>query len=135
MRTVRRRVPVCAALRTGHDDDPAVRLWPEPRSFDRTAFLIDADRPRLPDEGLAQEILAGCPIEHVEEAVAVAPEHDLARLALPFDVGQHGNLRRIPVILVARRELIIPLEPAAVGIERHYAIGIEIVAGGANVAT
>ncbi len=67
-------------------------------------------------------------IEHVHHAVAVGPQHDLARLALPLDVGEHRHLRRVVVQLVVRRELVVPLQLAGVGVERDDAVAVEVVA-------
>ena len=80
------------------------------------------------DVGLAEQELAGHAVEHVHEAVAIGPEHRLGRRAAPIDVGEHGHLRRVVVHLVVRRELVVPLQLARVGVEREHAVAVEVVA-------
>ena len=48
--------------------------------------------------------------------------------ALPLDVGQHRHLRRVVVELVVRRELVVPLQLAGVGVERDDAVAVQVVA-------
>ena len=47
---------------------------------------------------------------------------------LILDVGQHGDLGRVVIHRVVRRELVIPFQLAGVGVERDHAIAIEVVA-------
>ena len=56
-----------------------------------------------------EQELAGDAIEHVEVAVAVGLQQQLARLALPRRVHQHERLLRVVVVHVVRRELEVPL--------------------------
>ena len=79
--------------------------------------------------GLPCEKFPGGAIQHVEKSVAIAPQHQLARRALPIRVDQHGDLHRVVVVRIVRRELEMPFELAGIGIERDHGIGIEIVAG------
>ena len=67
-------------------------------------------------------------VEHVHHAVAVRPQHHLARTALPLDVGEHRHLRGVVVQLVVRRELVVPLQLAGVGVERDDAVAVQVVA-------
>ena len=60
------------------------------------------------DERLGDDHLAGDAIERVEEPVAVGEHHDLARLAVDRQVGEHRHLGRVPVVHVVRRELVVP---------------------------
>ena len=68
--------------------------------------------------GLATMSFPGDAIDRVEEPVAVGEHHDLARLPVDGELSKHGHLRRIPVVDVVRRELVVPLQLAGVGIER-----------------
>ena len=124
-------VPPCVP---GRHDDAAHRLRPERRVLDRAAVLVEAVVPGLLDEGLGHLELSGHAIEHVEEPVAVGPQHQLARPALPLHVDEHRNLRGVPVVLVAGRELVVPLQFSRVGVERDHAVGIQVVGGRARVA-
>ena len=80
------------------------------------------------DVRLAEQELARDAIQHVHDPVAVRPEHHLARRAAPVDVGEHGHLRRVVVELVVRRELVIPLQLAGIGVERDDAVAVQVVA-------
>ena len=126
-RAVRRRVPVRAALRSrldvgaldgrlgvGRPDGPPLR--------------IESFVPVLLHEGLAHQELTGDAIQHVEEPVAIPPQHRLARLPLPGDVGEYRHLYGVPVELVVRRELVVPFELPCVGVEGNDRVGVEIVA-------
>ena len=97
--------------------------------LDGAAALVETRGPRLLDERIAQQEFAGAPIQHVEEAVAIAPQHRFARLALPVQIGQHRDLHRVVIETVMRRELKVPFQFAGVGVERHHRIGVEVVAG------
>ena len=97
------------------------------RHQDGPSFRADALRPCLLHERLRQNHAPVRAIEHVEEAVAVGKQHRLPRLAVDGEVGQHGHLRRIPVVDVVRRELKMPLDLAGVGIERDHRRGVEVV--------
>ena len=76
---------------------------------------------------MALHELAGDPIDHIKHSAAVRPQHDLAGAALPIDVGEDWNLGRIPIELVMRRELVIPLELARIRVESDHRAAIEIV--------
>ena len=67
-------------------------------------------------------------IEHVEEAVAIGLDQQLAWLPLPGGVDQHRRLLRIPVVDVVRRELEIPAQLPGLRFEREHRVGVEIVA-------
>jgi len=82
----------------------------------------------LLDKRFCSEKLAGGAVEHIEEAVAVGVEQEPARLALPVDIHEHGRLLRVPVPEVVRGVLVVPLQPAAPGVERHDRVGVEVVA-------
>ena len=61
------------------------------------------------DERRAGEERAVRAVEHVEMAVAIGVQQELAVLPAPHAVDQHHGLRRVPVVAVVRRELIVPL--------------------------
>jgi hypothetical protein len=98
------------------------------RSAHGAAFFVKARQPVGGSEGLAEEELARPAVQHVEDTVAIAPQHDFARLSFPLDIGEHGDLRGIVIHLVMRRELVKPFQLARVGIQREHAIGIQVVA-------
>ena len=82
---------------------------------------------RLDERPRTQQLAVGA-VEGVEEAVAVGEEQRLPRHAVDGHVGQHRHLRRVPVVHVVRRELVVPLEHAGVGVERDDRVGVEVVA-------
>ena len=81
------RVPSGVGLAFGSPHRPAV---------------VEPEVPVLLHERLAEQELAGHAIEHVDEPVAIRPQHHLARPPLPVDVGEHRHLHRVPVELVVR---------------------------------
>ena len=81
------------------------------------------------DERLAEQELAGRAIEHVEEAVAIAEQHRLARRALPLMSASTGTCDGVVVELVVRRELEVPLQLAGVRVERDDRVAVQVVAG------
>ena len=94
----------------------------------RPALVIEAVHPvdlhvRLPEQELARRA-----IEHVHQAVAIGPQHHLPRPAPERDVRKHGHLRRVVIQFVVRRELVVPLQLARVGIERDDAVAVQVVA-------
>ena len=92
------------------------------------ALFVEPAQPVHLHERLALQELPGGAIQRVHDAVAIGPQHHLARTALPLDIGQHRNLRGVPVHVVVRRELVIPLELSRVRVERHHRAGVQIVA-------
>src|SRR5205809_7713239 len=60
--------------------------------------------------------------------MAVWPQHDFARTALPLHSRNHGNLGGVVVELVVRRELVVPLQFAGIGVESDHGAAVEIVA-------
>src|SRR5438874_373833 len=102
-------IPVRAALVAGIDQRSFLRGY-DSCSGNGPAFGIEAGGPIRLHEWLALHELAGDPIDHIKHSAAVRPQHDLAGAALPIDVGEDWNLGRIPIELVMRRELVIPLE-------------------------
>ena len=126
-RAERRTEPVRAALIAGVDE----RAFPacqRIRRHDRPA-TVESRVPILPDERLPNQELARQPIEHIEKAIALGRQNHFSRFALPRYVGQERNLHRVPVELVVRVELVVPLQRAGVGIEGHDRAGVEVVTG------
>ena len=101
----------------GRDELATHFLRPTSGILDRPTVLIQPESPILLDEVFAHQKFAGGAIQDVEEAVAIGPEHHFALLALPVDIGEDRNLRRIPVVFIARRELEIPFQLSGVRIE------------------
>ena len=126
-RAVGGRPPVRAAGDGGGDHGALGRRL-HSRHQDGPSVLVESLGPGLPGIGRAEQELAGLAVEHVEERVAVREEHQLALLAAERRVGQHRDLRRIPVVDVVRRELEVPLQLAGVGVEGHHRVGVEVVA-------
>src|SRR5437667_7808887 len=89
-------------------DEGSFRAGGLARNTHGPALFIKATGPVHLDEGFPQQELARRAIKHIEEAVAVGPQYDLAWLALPFHVGQNRDLYGIIVELVVRRELVVP---------------------------
>ena len=81
------------------------------------------------EEGLGEEQLAVGPVEDVEEAVAIGMEQKFGRLAVVSGVDQDVGFGGVAIVQVVRRELVVPLEVAGLGIEREDAVGVEVVAG------
>src|SRR5262249_22386250 len=127
LRTVRWRIPVCTALIAGINES-AFLCWYDSRRRYRPAFGVKPCCPIRLYERLPFHELAGNAIYDVEIPVAVRPEHDLTGPALPIDLGEHGSLRGIPVELVMRRKLVVPLEFAVIGIECDDGAAVKIVA-------
>ena len=71
--------------------------------------------------GLPTSSLPGLAVERVEEPVPVGDHHDLADAAGDRQIRLHRHMRRVPVVDVVRRELVVPAQPAGVGVERHAA--------------
>ena len=126
-RAERRRIPVRPAL---HSRIGQGAFGGRHSLFDGdgTAALVETRCPGLLHERAAQQKLAGASVQHIEKAVAIAPKHRLARLPFPVQIGEHGNLHRVVIEAVMRRELKMPFQFAGVGVERHHRIGIEVVA-------
>ena len=99
------------------------------RRLDRPAAFVESARPVHLHERRARQEPAGRAIEHVEEAVAIGPQHHLRRRAAPVHVDEHRHLHRVVVVAVVGRELVVPLQLAGVGVERDDRVGIEVVAG------
>ena len=92
------------------------------------SFVVETAHPVHLHERFAEQEFAGGAVEDIEDAVAIGPHHDFARLALPVDVGQHRDLCGVVVEFIVRRELVMPLQLSRVGIQRDDGAGIEIVA-------
>ncbi len=95
----------------------------------RPAVGANAARPRqLLHERTPDEHLPVGAIEHVEEAVAIGLQQQLARLPLERRIHQNERLFGIPVPQIVGRELEMPAELAGLRIQREHGIGIQVVA-------
>ncbi len=92
-------------------------------------MVVEAAHPIYFHEGLAQQEHSGGPVQHIEIAVAIRPQHGFEGRAFPRDVGEYRDLDGIVIVFVVRRELIMPLELAGIGIQRNHRAGVEVVAG------
>src|SRR5262245_9285670 len=104
-RTIRGRVPVCAAL-NARECRQAWGLWRQ----DRSPFCIESARPVHLHEKMAGKELTRHTIENIEESVAIGPQHHLAWSTIPIHIDQHGDLNRIVVVKIVESELKKPLE-------------------------
>ena len=127
LRTIGRVIPISAPLVSRQDQCALWRGHHAGNSL-RTPLFIEAAGPIHLDKRFAEQELSGCAIEHVEEPIAVCPKHDFARTALPLHIRKHGNLGGVVVELVVRRELVVPLQLAGIGVERDHGAAVQIVA-------
>ena len=94
----------------------------------RPAIRIDLLGPGGLHERPRRQHLSVGAIERVVEAVAVREQEDLASDAVDDLVCEHRYFGGIPVVRVVWRELIVPRDDAAVGVEGHDRVGVEVVA-------
>ena len=95
----------------------------------RTSVRADAARPReLLHEGPAEQHFSIRAIEHVEEAVAIRLQQQLARLPLEHRIDEHRWLLRVPIPQIVRRELIVPAQLSGLRVEREDGIRVQVVA-------
>ena len=94
----------------------------------RLAVGSDFVRPRRVDERTSDDEFARHAVEDVEESVAIRHHDDFARAAGDRQIGEHRDFVRVPVVRVVRRELIMPLQHARIGIEREQRVGVQVVA-------
>jgi hypothetical protein len=47
--------------------------------------------------------------------------------SFPIPVDENGHLRRVVVQFVVRRELVVPFQPARIGVESDDAVAVEVV--------
>src|ERR1700746_890390 len=105
---VGRRVPIGCAAKSGADAGSFRRGLDV--GEDRTAFGVDSPRPiKLADELGGGEKFAGCPVEHVDKAVAIRFNQQLARPALVTCMNQNWGLSGVIVKKVVRGKLKVPL--------------------------
>jgi hypothetical protein len=74
----------------------------------------------------AEQLLVRVPIQANEHAVLACGSNDVLQVRRPV---QHRRGGQIVVHAIMRLELVIPAERASAGVERDYAVGVEIVAG------
>src|SRR5439155_23732336 len=126
-RAVGRVIPVGSTL-VSRKDQRALSAWSHSGDSYRPALFIEPAGPVYFDKRFAQEELTGRSIQHIEEAIPVGPEHDLAWAALPLHIDQDRNLRRVVIKFIVGRKLVIPFQLAGIRIERDHGTAIEIVA-------
>ena len=102
--------------------------WLDSRGFHRTAFFVKARRPVHLRKRLAEQEFSASTVEHIEHTVAVRPQHGLARATFEVDVGEHRDLRGVPIELVMRGELVVPFQLAGVSVESDDGAGIKVIA-------
>ena len=100
------------------------------RRLDGPALGVVAAGPVHIDEVLGRDELAVGAVDDEEEAVLGRMQDDLARLAADLDVGQHHGLGGGEVPAVARRFLVVPDVLARIGVQRHDAGQVQVVATG-----
>ena len=126
-RVVGRRHPIRRSGR-GWADKVALQRRLHARHADRPAGLRQAAGPvQLVDERYALEKLTGLAVKNVVETVAVGMHQKLSWTAFVGSVDQNRDLYRIPIMQIVRRELKIPFELAAVGVQRDNRLGIKVV--------
>src|SRR5262249_26856057 len=67
-------------------------------------------------------------IDRIEMSVTVCMEQGLSFLALQIEIDEHHFVNAIVVPNIMRRELVVPSQPACIGLECYHAIGVEVVA-------
>src|SRR5262249_14790822 len=85
--------------------------------LNRAPIRIEAFRPGLVNEVLAQKKLSVCAIEHVEKPIPIGDHHDLASNAVELDIGKYRSVCGIPIMRVVWSELKVPAQLAGVGIQ------------------
>ena len=98
-----------APCRLGHTSVP-VSEGSMPGMTIGPAARIESARPCLFRVRRAAQELARCPIEDVVEPVAIRRDDQLAWPPVHGGVDEHGDLIRVPVVGVVRRELEVPAE-------------------------
>ena len=84
------------------------------RSDDRPAFRGQAAGPgQRAGKGTPQQKLAVGTVQHIEKAVAVGLNHQLAGLTFPHRIDQRRRRHGIKIMHVMRRELEVPLQLAS----------------------
>ena len=103
------------------------------RHHQRTPIRPNARRPIHSGVRRSQEEFSVRAIERVEIAIAIGLHNRLHCLPFDVEIDQHRIGHGVPIVRVMWRELEMPLELARVGIDRHQAARVQIVAG-AHVA-
>ncbi len=99
------------------------------RRDDWPAVGVETACPVHLDKWAAGKKFAGHTVQDVKESIAIAPEHQFARTAVPIRIRQDGNLHRVIVVGVARCELEIPLEFPGIRVEGDGRIRVQVIAG------
>src|ERR1039458_4947188 len=128
LRVVGGRHPVGGADVRGADLG-SQQAWLNAGYADWPAFRRQSSGPvELMHKLAAMQKLAVGAVENVVEAVAIRVNEELAHLAFVRRIDEDGQFNRIPVHHVVGSELEVPLHGARVRIERHDALGVEVVA-------
>src|SRR5690242_8279861 len=86
----------------------------------RTAIIVETFGPGLFHDRLRRQKLSVGSVQKIVKAVSVRPCEPLSHLPAERCIEKDGDLRRIPVVQIVRRELVMPLELSGVGIECNY---------------
>lgn len=86
--------------------------------FEVNAALVESRQPVHFHEWLPGQETASHPIDDIHDAVSIRPQYDLACPTFLGNVGEHGHLCRIPVLVIMRRELVVPFQRAGIGVQR-----------------
>ena len=123
-----RRRPVRRARDCGTDALPFTRRLPV-RHQHRPTVAADSARPRhVRDERFGEQHFSSQSVEHVEESISISLDQQSARLAMKSSVDEHWRLVRVPVVEIMGRELIVPLQPPCIRIEREHRGAVQVVA-------
>jgi len=82
----------------------------------------------LLDQRLRKQHLSVRSVEHIEEPVAIRLHQQFSWLSLPDRIDKKNWLRRIPIPLVVRRRLKVPLQLAGVRVKRQDRASVEVIA-------
>ena len=125
-RTKRRREPVRSPIHRRADLHPGTRRLPGIQH--RTPIRPNLLRPIqfLHERRRRQQLPVG-PVQHIEKAVAIGLNQQLARRALPVDIHQHRRLRGIPIENIVRGELVMPLQLPGRRIQCQNRAGIQVI--------
>src|SRR6202041_831129 len=94
----------------------------------RTALLIDSQRPVHWPERNSQQILPVGAVKNKEVAVARGLHQHLLRLSAKISVDQHWSLDRIPIVRIVWRDLEGPHQLARIRAQGDDGAGVKIIA-------
>ena len=127
-RAVGRGVPVVATAHARAGQRPFVsRVVSGNRN--RATLRIDSVRPVNFRVSARQQEFAGFPIQRIVVTVPVRLDQRPSSRALDLHIYKYRIGNRVPIMHVMRRELKVPLELAARGIQGDHAVAVEVVSG------